>query len=265
MYRQAYAAIISFFCILIPTENLQAYYAPNISANYCVSGTVWTDKDQDYQQQTGENGVANVLIHLYDHTNNLVDKTLTEESGVFKFEQLRVGAYTVEIFNPYRYQFLDSTDAQISVESEICDVAEGIRAAMIEDLNVDPNYNEAVAVTEIELESVANPPDSLFAMKLAWKTEKEISTSGFNILRSHNGMVADAIQVNDVLIDAKGDGSNYIFYDTSVILTGDIYYSYWLSEVENNGDLFEYGPVHRFLNAAEDYGIHSNFLPIILK
>jgi len=265
MNRQAYAIIyyvLILFLFLAPAKNLKAYsYSHTSELDHCVSGHVWIDEDKDGQQQDNEKDLIDVLIHLYDFTANKIDTTLTDAEGNFLFENLGAREYMVEIIHPFGYEFLDTHfnrpgPIQITVEATQCvGMNEGIQAAMILSEN-------AVSVTNIQLEPfyVSGQP---FSLKLRWVTDKEIDTEGFDILRSTTGKYEDAIKVNSDLILAKGSGE-YEYYDKTILPVEDVFYSYWLSEIENSGQTADYGPVHRDIDIAQ-YNIYGYFLPLVMK
>lgn len=73
-----------------------------------------------------------------------------------------------------------------------------------------------------------------------WRTSMERNTLGFNVLRSTNGRLEDAVQVNDLLIASVGlnSGGQYEYVD----LNGAPGATYWLQEIEISGVKNLYGP-----------------------
>ena len=58
---------------------------------------VWLDMNYDGVQDAGEDGIAGVVINLYDNNGTLVASTTTDSDGGYLFEDLRPGDYIVEI------------------------------------------------------------------------------------------------------------------------------------------------------------------------
>ena len=76
-----------------------------------------------------------------------------------------------------------------------------------------------------------------------WTTDLEIDTFGFHLYRSSDGRRESATRITLELIPARGrnGGASYEFVDTSALI--GTAYSFWLQEVELDGDLIDYGPI----------------------
>jgi len=57
---------------------------------------VWDDRNRNGIQDSGENGVANVSVHLLDRNGSLLQSTTTDTSGMYRFENLEPSEYRVE-------------------------------------------------------------------------------------------------------------------------------------------------------------------------
>ena len=75
-------------------------YLPSSIGDY-----VWDDKDKDGLQKFGEFGVADVEIVLYRVDEGEVDKTTTNQNGVYNFSELRPGEYYFIVEMQDDYQF----------------------------------------------------------------------------------------------------------------------------------------------------------------
>ena len=64
---------------------------------------VWFDTDRDGIQDTGETGVAGVLVQLYDAAGNLVAETVTDANGNYLFANLVPGDYQLRFTPPAGY------------------------------------------------------------------------------------------------------------------------------------------------------------------
>ncbi|MBU2447491.1 MAG: CIA30 family protein [Bacteroidetes bacterium] len=70
-----------------------------------IGDKVWKDLNQNGVQDALEPGVANVTVELYDCANNLKGTTITNASGIYKFEYLEPGDYSVKFILPSGYAF----------------------------------------------------------------------------------------------------------------------------------------------------------------
>ena len=77
--------------------------------NFCeqlpatLAGTVYHDRNDDGSQDAGEEGIANVLIRLYDADGNQVAQTRTDANGDYEFTGLVPGVYSIREFQPDSY------------------------------------------------------------------------------------------------------------------------------------------------------------------
>ncbi|MFA7419747.1 MAG: SdrD B-like domain-containing protein [Melioribacteraceae bacterium] len=98
----------------------------NVKAS--IGDKVWFDTDKDGVQDSGENGVQNVTVKLYDCSNNLIGTKTTDANGLYLFADLNPGSYYVKFELPSGYLFTtkDATDddkdsdADISTGKTIC-------------------------------------------------------------------------------------------------------------------------------------------------
>lgn len=74
-----------------------------------LSGYVYADDDDDALFDTGESGIPNTVVRLFDATGSLVAQTQTDASGYYHFDNLKPGNYTVRETQPSGYK--DGKDA----------------------------------------------------------------------------------------------------------------------------------------------------------
>jgi len=107
-------------------------------------------------------------------------------------------------------------------------------------------------------------------LAVCWSTQSESNNAGWNIYRSDNECIEEAIQVNGALIEGAGTTSeptDYTFYDLIPVQYG-ITYNYWLESRDYTGATETYGPVSLFIpqpgddpndpNNGEFYGLYQN-------
>ncbi len=90
-------------------------FCEHIPASLC--GNVWHDLDNDGVRESGEPGIANVTIQLFDVDGNLVATTTTDSTGKYCFENLIAGEYCVKEIQPTGYS--DGKDSLGNVDGTI--------------------------------------------------------------------------------------------------------------------------------------------------
>nr|WP_246109755.1 SdrD B-like domain-containing protein [Roseimaritima multifibrata] len=73
-----------------------------------VSGHVYHDRDQDGNRDSGEEGIADVLIELVDTQGTVIATTQTDGNGYYVFEDILPGTYAIRESQPAGY--LDGLD-----------------------------------------------------------------------------------------------------------------------------------------------------------
>ncbi|MCX8056085.1 MAG: SpaA isopeptide-forming pilin-related protein [Ignavibacteria bacterium] len=66
---------------------------------------VWNDLNKNGIQDVGEPGMPNVIVKLYDCSNNWIKEVTTNSNGFYKFDSLNPGSYQILVQLPNGYAF----------------------------------------------------------------------------------------------------------------------------------------------------------------
>ena len=125
-----------------------------------------------------------------------------------------------------------------------------------------PLRNKATAVTLLYF--VAEPTAQ--GIRLRWETAEEIDNYGFLLRRSTTGRLEDAQDIG-AFIPAQGygtyGGARYQYLDT--VVTPGQRYTYWLVDVDVNGNETVHPESESAVAAMNGGGDHTIFLPVIAK
>ena len=116
-------------------DNLRSriYVNPStITANKTISGHVWQETGADNQDLSGEAGLANIQVNLFDESWSLIATTYTDVSGNYSFTKLTPCKYTVQFLAPAGHAFVlpnqgtgifrDNTDSDPAVDTGLTDL-----------------------------------------------------------------------------------------------------------------------------------------------
>jgi serine-aspartate repeat-containing protein C/D/E len=103
-----------------------------------ISGYVYYDPNNNGQKETGEPGIPNTTVQLFDSNLNLVATTTTDANGFYQFNDLKYGNYTVEETQPVNY--LEGKNTVGSVGGTLAP-PDGITNITITDGTNAQNYN----------------------------------------------------------------------------------------------------------------------------
>ena len=76
-------------------ENDTSLDAAYITPFGSIGDRVWRDTDRDGIQDTGEPGISNVRVTLYDSTGSAIGSDVTDGLGYYSFTDLQPGTYTI--------------------------------------------------------------------------------------------------------------------------------------------------------------------------
>lgn len=100
-------------------EGVRYDFCEHIPAELC--GTVYHDRNNNGQQDTGEEGISGVTIQLFDVDGNVTAETVTDSDGAYCFLELYPGEYTVMEMQPGDY--IDGIDSVGSVNGNATGLA----------------------------------------------------------------------------------------------------------------------------------------------
>jgi hypothetical protein len=228
---------------------------------------VWYDTDRDGVRDSGEAGVPNVTVTLYDTGGNPIASANTDSTGYFQFTDLPPGSYSVGFSNlPSGYTFTQANQGSDDSNDSDANPSTGLtsQVTLAPGQNNPTLYAGIVVIdpTAITLASfIATPEGGTIVVR--WVTTAEHNTWGFHLYRSDDGVRAHAVRVTPDLVlgQGRGQGASYSWTDTTVE-TG-VRYTYWLQEIETDGTTNEYGPANA--TAGPSTGGYSVFLPLALR
>jgi hypothetical protein len=108
----------------IPTIQL-TFLETTIPAPSTLEGLVWNDTNANGLQDSGEPGLGNIMVYLYQQNNFLINTTTTNNNGYYHFTNLVTGAYYLQItlrsgyrFSPQDVGTNDSKDSDVSITGQ---------------------------------------------------------------------------------------------------------------------------------------------------
>jgi hypothetical protein len=228
---------------------------------------VWYDTNRDGVRDSGEAGVPNVTVTLYDTAGNPIAAASTDSTGFFQFTNLPPGSYSVGFSDlPSGYTFTQADQGSDDSSDSDANPSTGLTSPV----SLGPGQNNPTLYAGIV---VINPTAITLASFTAtseggtivvrWVTTAEHNTWGFHLYRSNDGVRAHAVRVTPDLVlgQGRGRGASYSWTDTTV--EAGVRYTYWLQEVETDGTTNEYGPANA--TASPSTSGYRLFLPIALR
>ena len=207
---------------------------------------VWYDSNGDGLYNPGELGVVGVIVTLYDSNGTVIATTTTDTAGAWAFVNMPPGTYTVGFTNlPPNYIFTDPNQGDDGSDSDVDPVT-----GVIAPVTLVPGENNLTVYAGLVYQKPTGVALISFTARVEqagvvvrWVTAAEFRSHGFNIYRNLNSDFAKAQLVTPVQILSKGSsggGADYYWVDASA--TKGTTYTYWLEEVDINGQHEMFGP-----------------------
>jgi hypothetical protein len=105
----------------VPTIQL-TFLETTIPTPSTLEGLVWNDKNANGLQDTGEPGLNNIVVHLYQQNNFLINTTTTNNKGYYQFNNSATGSYYLQVtlrtsyrFSPQNIGVNDSMDSDVDI------------------------------------------------------------------------------------------------------------------------------------------------------
>ena len=256
------------------SNNLSDFICSPLAANSAsISGQVWEDANGNGIQESGDNGISNAFVLLYDDNGYLVGQTNADVNGFYLFSNVLPGNYSVVFINPDipTYPYMSLANAAGSTESTDSDQADEtyinseLRGATSSNIiltagnsvsDVDAGFTNVFL--PVELSYFKGEKDKNSSL-LLWSTQTEVNNSYFEIQRSSDGIEWESIgRVNAETI--SNEVKNYSFTDYSPF-NGYNYYRLKQYDLDGtNGTSPVVSVLHEFSNSlnvfpnpADDY------------
>ncbi len=117
------------------------------AAAYSASGTVWNDKDENWEQDSSEENLANITIELYDETSKKIATTKTDANGNYQFKKIEDKLYTVKVVDS-RYESTTPSILEFWDDKNFINLNFGLFTKSV----IPPSTNEPI--TRVELETM---------------------------------------------------------------------------------------------------------------
>jgi hypothetical protein len=100
------------------TSNATVKYIP-FSTPGSIGNFIWKDLNANGQQDAGEPGVRDVIVHLYNSSGTLIAGTATTSTGLYQFNNIDPGSYQIEMILPHIYKFTTANTGSDLTDSDI--------------------------------------------------------------------------------------------------------------------------------------------------
>ncbi|HMV51260.1 MAG TPA: SdrD B-like domain-containing protein [Blastocatellia bacterium] len=146
-----------------------------------LSGYVYCDTNNDGVKDSGEAGIGNVQIRLLDSGGTVADTTLTDGSGLYKFNISKPGTYSVQEIQPSGGSVTgDGKDAAGNCGGNVSnDLISGIQVVTgVECANY--NFGEQCGTTTVKCDTICWRPTQFFLTNIRYLPGGTVLISGVN-------------------------------------------------------------------------------------
>jgi len=149
-----------------------------------IGNFVWLDNNADGIQNSGELGLANVTVNLYNSSANLVTTTITKADGSYSFTNIPTDDYTVEVVAPKDHLFSDAKQGiNTALNSDVnpqTGKTESFFANVGDNLSVDAGLFQLASITgqvwqDLDNDGVKDTNESVLK---DWKIYLDTNTNG---------------------------------------------------------------------------------------
>jgi len=202
--------------------------------------TVFNDRDRDGIRDEGENPIPGATIILYDLNGKEIARVVSDEDGLFTFNNLTPDQYQIKLIPPDGFETLTSDLITLPLLDPGGSISQDLSVAIRTNVPDDPKAIDLVSFT-------ATPKEGYILVR--WQTAAEEQTRGFHIHMGANSSFATATRLTTFMVLSQGShGGDYqleIPYDP--IYDPPLHeLRFWLIEVELTGAENSYGPVGIF-------------------
>ena len=206
---------------------------------------VWIDNNINGVQDTGEPGLPNVEVVLYDSLLNIIDSKYTDDSGYYHFNQIEVPAGSSKTFivgfnnipPDYAYTNLITDSVLQSVNSKSDTISGRTKPFVLRSgevrKDIDGGIKNAPGVLLPLIVNQFNGNYSDGIIQLGWSTYSEINMDHFDIERSTDGNNFRQVGKINTASGQLNSNANYTYLDITA-QRGINYYR--LAMVDNNGN-----------------------------
>ncbi len=180
-----------------------------VNYNFCevepasIKGTVYHDRNDNGVQDEGEEGIAGVVIELFDVNGNVIQTATTDENGDYCFEDLPPGEYKIREQQPDGFDDGKDTLGQVNGQTngehgndEFCVITLGAG-----DEGTEYNFGELRLAEISGFVHVDNDGDCEFGTT---PSDRPIAGSTLELLDADGNVIATTTTANDGSYSFKG-------------------------------------------------------------
>lgn len=86
-------------------------------SSFTLTGNVWNDSNQDWEKDANEHNLSNIIVSLYQESNQETKKVQTDTRGNYKFTNLGEGEYRVSVEKPIYAKVVTRNDIDLWLEN----------------------------------------------------------------------------------------------------------------------------------------------------